>query len=29
MLIRPYQTEDCAAMARLFYDTVHTVNARD
>lgn len=29
MLIRPYRTEDCPALARLFYETVHTVNARD
>lgn len=29
MLIRTYTPADCAALARLFYDTVHTVNARD
>lgn len=29
MVIRSYRTEDCPAMARLFYETVHTVNARD
>lgn len=29
MIIRPYQTADCEALARLFYDTVHTVNAKD
>lgn len=29
MIIRPYQPEDCAAMAKLFYDTVHTVASRD
>ncbi len=27
--IRPYSPEDCEAMARLFYETVHTVNAAD
>lgn len=29
MNIRPYRTEDCPALAALFYQTVHTVNARD
>lgn len=29
MEIRKYKGEDCAAMADLFYETVHTVNARD
>ena len=29
MELRPYRTGDCPALARLFYDTVHTVNARD
>lgn len=29
MRIRAYQSEDCAALAALFYNTVHTVNARD
>ena len=29
MKIRPYRPEDCRALAELFYDTVHTVNARD
>lgn len=29
MQLRPYRTQDCPALARLFYDTVHTVNARD
>lgn len=29
MQIRTYQPSDCAALAALFYDTVHTVNARD
>ncbi|HJD21620.1 MAG TPA: GNAT family N-acetyltransferase [Candidatus Gemmiger faecigallinarum] len=29
MQLRPYRPEDCAGMAALFYDTVHTVNARD
>ena len=27
--IRNYAPEDCLILARLFYDTVHTVNARD
>lgn len=29
MRIRAYRSEDCAALAALFYNTVHTVNARD
>lgn len=29
MLIRPYTPADCEATARLFFDTVHRVNARD
>lgn len=29
MHIRPYQPADCPQLARLFYDTVHRVNARD
>lgn len=29
MILRAYTPGDCAAMARLFYDTVHAVNARD
>lgn len=29
MYLRPYQPEDCAVLAALFYDTVHTVNAQD
>ena len=29
MQLRPYHTQDCPALAGLFYDTVHTVNARD
>lgn len=29
MNIRPYRAEDCPALAALFYQTVHTVNARD
>lgn len=29
MRIRDYQPSDCAALAELFYDTVHRVNARD
>lgn len=27
--VRAYRPEDCAEMARLFYETVHTVNAGD
>ena len=27
--LRPYREEDCPALAALFYDTVHTVNAAD
>lgn len=27
--LRAYRAEDCKNMAQLFYDTVHTVNARD
>lgn len=29
MRLRVYRSEDCAAMAALFYDTVHTINRRD
>lgn len=29
MAIRKYQPADCGELARLFYDTVHTVNAGD
>lgn len=29
LVIRNYQPEDCREMAQLFYDTVHTVNAKD
>ena len=29
MTLRDYTITDCAELARLFYDTVHTVNARD
>ncbi len=29
LTLRPYRPADCPAMARLFYETVHTVNARD
>lgn len=29
MLIREYQASDCEELAGLFYNTVHTVNARD
>ena len=29
MKIRPYQPSDCLALAQLFYETVHTINARD
>ena len=27
--LRPYRREDCPALARLFYDTVHTVCAKE
>ena len=29
MEIRPYRTDDCPALAELFFHTVHTVNRRD
>lgn len=29
MLLRKYQPADCEKLAELFYDTVHSVNARD
>ena len=29
MIIREYKPIDCAIMARLFYDTVHTINVKD
>lgn len=29
MIVRDYTTSDCEVLAGLFYDTVHTVNARD
>lgn len=29
MVIRPYRSADCPALAELFYETVHTVCARD
>ncbi len=29
MLLRKYKDSDCEAVSRLFYDTVHTVNAND
>ena len=29
MLIRKYKPEDCRTLSRLFYHTVHTVNAKD
>ncbi len=29
MTLRRYRAEDCEKLAKLFYDTVHTVNARD
>ena len=29
MIIRKYKPSDCAAMAKMFYDTVHTINSRD
>ncbi len=29
MIIREYQSSDCKELTELFYNTVHTVNARD
>ena len=29
MFLRDYESRDCPALARLFYETVHTVNRRD
>ena len=29
MIIREYQSSDCKALTELFYNTVHTVNAKD
>jgi len=29
MFIREYKADDCPLLAQLFYDTVHTVNAKD
>ena len=29
MILRKFSKTDCAELARLFYDTVHTVNAKD
>lgn len=29
IVIRKYRPEDCAEMAELFYNTVHTINAKD
>jgi len=29
MQLRKYKPEDCAALAELFFDTVHAVNAKD
>lgn len=29
MKIRKYKSEDCAVIAQLFYETVHSVNAKD
>ncbi len=29
MIIREYQTTDCKELTELFYNTVHTVNAKD
>lgn len=29
MKIREYKDEDCTAVSKLFYETVHTVNAKD
>ena len=29
MVIRPYRSDDCATLAQIYYDTIHTVNAAD
>ena len=29
MVIRPYRSADCATLAQIYYDTIHTVNAAD
>lgn len=29
MILRNYKPEDCTAIAKLFYNTVHTINAAD
>lgn len=29
MELRPYQPADCKELAKLFYDTVHSINAKD
>lgn len=29
MIIRKFKPSDCAVMAKLFYDTVHTINSKD
>lgn len=29
MILRKYETSDCKELAELFYNTVHTVNAKD
>lgn len=29
IVLRPYQADDCEKLAELFYETVHTVNAKD
>ena len=29
MIIRKYEPEDCKEIIKLFYDTVHTINAKD
>ena len=29
MIIREYQPSDCEEITELFYNTVHTVNAKD
>lgn len=29
MVIREYQVSDCKELTELFYNTVHTVNAKD
>lgn len=29
MIIREYQPTDCEEIAQLFYNTIHTINAKD